>query len=135
MTDKIITLSEADYVMLRKLLVTMKQNHRLKAPHLVQFYEEVENAQVIREDMLPYDRVTFNSQVNYTNLRDGSRHKAVIVFPTERDESQHKYSILTPLGTSLLGEKVHTETTCYAPGGDIPLRIESIFRPDGRTID
>lgn len=126
MTDKIITLSEADYVILRKLLVTLKQNHRLKASHLIQFYGEVENAMVMSEEMLPSDRVTFNSQVSYTNLRDGSRHKAVIVFPADRDESQHKYSIMTPLGTSLMGEKVHAKTTCYAPGGEIPLRIESI---------
>lgn len=126
MTKKRIMLSHEDYTKLKGLLKSLKTNQRLKGPHLIQLYEELASAVVIDSSQIPAKRVVLYAKVEYTNLQDNSRHAAEIVFPADANSDVHKYSILTPLGTALIGEKEQDITICHAPVGEIPLRIDKI---------
>lgn len=129
MAEKQIILSRPDYEKLSRLLENMKATHRLKEPHLIHLYDELQNALVMEHDEIPHGRVTLHSHVNYTNLLKGTAHEATIVFPVDKDESSCSYSILSPLGTALIGEEVDSQAICYAPAGEIPLRIDRIAHP------
>lgn len=130
MTKKRIVLSEEEYKKLSSVIKNLSDTHRLKEPHLKHLKNELEDALIMEESMLPKDRVTLRSKVTYTNLSDNSQYEATIVFPAEKDENLNRYSIFTPLGTALIGEMVNSTTICYAPGGEIPLQIEYIIQPN-----
>lgn len=119
-------LSHEDYTKLKGLLNSLKTHQRLKGPHLIRLYDELSNAVVIDSSQIPLKRVILYSKVKYTNMQDNSRHVAEIVFPADADSDAHKYSILSPLGTALIGEKEQDIIICQAPAGEIPLRIDKI---------
>ncbi|HDQ15261.1 MAG TPA: transcription elongation factor GreAB [Sediminispirochaeta sp.] len=126
MAKKRILLSNEDYLKLKRLMDNLKATQRLKGPHLRHLYDELKNAIVIDDEQVPAKRVILHAKVEYSNLNDETKHVAVIVFPSEADSEAHRYSILSPLGTALIGEEEKSVTICYAPAGEIPLRIDKV---------
>lgn len=127
MAKKRIMLSYENYLKLKSLLVSLRSSQRLKGLHLQHLYDELSSAIVFNHSQVPMKRVLFNSQVEYTNLKDNSRHEAQIVFPADTNSDADKYSILSPIGTALIGEEEGDVTICYAPAGEIPLRIDRVI--------
>jgi len=123
MNKKRIVLSQSDYIKLKKLLEALKKTNRCNSIHFRHLDDEMAHALMMEPENLPKDRVTLHSKVRYKDLKNNSEHEAVIVFPGEKDKNEHSYSILAPLGTALIGEKKGSTTICYAPGGEIPLKI------------
>ena len=52
---------------------------------------------------VPPDVITMNSTVRITDLDSGATHTYTIVFPAEADSEAGRISVLSPLGTALLG--------------------------------
>lgn len=63
---------------------------------------ELERADVVKERDLPSGVVRMGSTVEY-QADDGSQRRVTLVYPGEADISLGKVSILTPIGTALLG--------------------------------
>ena len=131
MENKRITLTESDYNKLKKLMEVLKASRRLNSPHLYHLQSELYNAVIMEKDMIPGNRVTLYSDVLYTDLRDNTVHRAAVVLPAENDDAKNRYSILAPLGTALIGEEEGSVTTCYAPCGEIPLKVEKVIHQVG----
>jgi regulator of nucleoside diphosphate kinase len=129
MTKKRIVLSRREYEKLWNIIEAMRSSNRLREPYLRHLYDELQAAVVLDEGVLPAGTVTLYAEVAYTNLSTGSRHQASIVFPADQNHDKKRYSIFTPLGAALIGESEHNRTICYAPAGDIPLRIDAISHP------
>lgn len=126
MNNKQIILNEQDYKSLSLLINKLKTTHRLNTTYMRVLGKEMESARV--RDIYDQDLniVTLKSEVIYENLKDKGVYKATIVFPAFADSTKNLYSILSPLGTALIGEKIGSITTCYAPGGEIKLKILGI---------
>lgn len=63
---------------------------------------ELDRARVVEPGALPADAVRMGSRVTYrTNA--GAEHTAALVYPGEADISANRVSVLTPVGTALLG--------------------------------
>jgi regulator of nucleoside diphosphate kinase len=81
-------------------------------------------AYVLPPDRIPMDLVTMNSRVSFT---DGgvSRH-AKLVYPQQAD-GRGRVSVLSPLGTALLGLSVGQEIECRFPGAARRrIRVEAV---------
>lgn len=63
---------------------------------------ELERASVLPDDLLPADTVRMGSRVRYRAL-DGSERDVTLVFPAQADISEGRISVLTPVGTALIG--------------------------------
>lgn len=75
--------------------------------------------------------VTMNSTVKVTDLDTGTTHVYTIVFPPDADYEKGRISILSPLGTALLGYRVGETVTWEMPGGIRKLRIDAlIYQPE-----
>ena len=93
----------------------------------IRFLQKVlEHSRVIDPDVLPKDRVSLLSRVEFTNLSTNTRMAFQIVSPHEMDLEAGKISLKSPIGAALMGRKVGEIAEAQAPSGTLRLRIESI---------
>ena len=93
----------------------------------IRFLQKVlEHSRVIDPDVLPKDRVSLLSRVEFTNLSTNVRKTFEIVSPHEMDLEAGKISLKSPIGAALMGKKVGEIAEARVPSGTLRLRIESI---------
>ena len=93
----------------------------------IRFLQKVlDNSRVIDTGVLPKDRVSLLSQVEFTNLTTNTRMKFQIVSPHEMDLEAGKISLKSPIGAALMGKKVGEIAEAQVPSGTLRLRIENI---------
>lgn len=129
MTNKQIILNKEDHKSLTLLINQLKTTHRFNNMFMKVLANEMKSAQIGDINNFTVKHVTLNSKVTYKDLRNGSVFNASIVFPAFADSTKGLFSILSPLGTALIGEEVGNITTCYAPGGEIELKILEVEHP------
>lgn len=88
--------------------------------NLLRFYpgaqplrRKLERARVLPSDRVPGDVVTMGSRVRFTD--GGVRRYAKLVYPQEAD-GRGRVSVLSPLGTTLLGLSAGQEILARFPG-------------------
>ena len=94
-----ILVSEADLGRLTKLADAIAD----RSPDLAdELLSELERAKVVKASSLPEDVVRMGSTVTYL-ADDDQRRTITLVFPADADIAAGRVSILTPIGTALLG--------------------------------
>lgn len=92
--------------------------------------QELDRAQAVRPKDVPPDVITMNSKVRVTDLRTGAQRVVTLVYPEQADDPDH-VSILSPLGTALLGYRVGDEIEWPTAAGTLHLRIdELLYQPE-----
>ena len=93
----------------------------------IRFLQRIlEYSRVIDPEVLPKDRVSLLSKVEFTNLATNTRMTFEIVSPHEMDLEAGKISLKSPIGAALMGKKVGEIAEARVPSGALRLRIESI---------
>ena len=93
----------------------------------IRFLQKVlEHSRVIDPGVLPKDRVSLLSRVEFTNLSTNTRMRFQIVSPHEMDLEAGKISLKSPIGAALMGKKVGETAEAQVPSGTLRLRIDSI---------
>lgn len=111
-----IVLSADDY----RGLSALVQSHAasLRMPHLTeQLADELGRAQVIAADDFPQHIVAMNSEVEFRNDNTGFVQRMTLVYPADADIEKGRLSVLTPVGTALIGLRVGDATTWQSPSG------------------
>jgi regulator of nucleoside diphosphate kinase len=94
-----ISVSDIDFPRLMRLAEAIADQSPELADELI---EELERARVVKAARLPDTVIRMGSTVTYSS--DDGQHKTVmLVFPAEADIARGRVSILTPVGTALLG--------------------------------
>lgn len=98
----------------------------------IRFLQKVlEHSRIITPDVLPKDRVSLLSRVEFTNLATDARMSFQIVSPHEMDLEAGKISLKSPIGAALMGKKIGEIAEAHVPSGTLCLRIESITLEEG----
>ena len=93
----------------------------------IRFLQKIlEHSRVIDPDVLPKDRVSLLSRVEFTNLATNTRMTFEIVSSHEMDLEAGKISLKSPIGAALMGKKVGEIAEAQVPSGTLRLRIDSI---------
>ena len=93
----------------------------------IRFLQKIlEHSRVIDPDVLPKDRVSLLSRVEFTNLATNTRMTFEIVSPHEMDLEAGKISLKSPIGAALMGKKVGDIAEAQVPSGTLRLRIDGI---------
>ena len=83
-----------------------------------QLERELLRARVVRREDIPADIVTMNSRVVFENEGSGEeRREVTLVYPGSADIDAGKISVLTPVGTALLGLRVGQSIDWELPAG------------------
>lgn len=93
---------------------------------------ELGRAIIVKEDALPPFTVRLNSKVTVLNLETDRVMEFRIVMPEQADIAQQKVSILSPMGTALIGFRKGEEVLWRVPAGLKRFRIlDVVNRPQG----
>jgi regulator of nucleoside diphosphate kinase len=106
-----IVLSAEDYGRLSALATAASS----RMPELA----EIERAHVLARGRLPADTVCMHSEVEFRDDTTGKIQTVTLVYPGEADISQHRVSVLTPVGTALIGLRSGHSITWETPTGQV----------------
>ena len=131
-TTTAIYLTEHDFKRLRTLLdVALNSPDTSLRPDLRRLNLELERARIVKSEEIPSDVITLNSQVVVEDLEDGDVNTWLLTFPNEANISQNKLSILSPVGTALLGVRKGDVVEWRAENASGKLRVKDIlFQPE-----
>ncbi|WP_049722152.1 nucleoside diphosphate kinase regulator [Gilvimarinus polysaccharolyticus] len=74
-----------------------------------QLLDELERAKIVSPQKLPANVVTMNSTVTFTVQSTQKTFTYQLVYPSELDNTKDKLSILSPVGSALIGLQEGTE--------------------------
>ena len=94
-----IVVSEIDYERLMGLATNVSERLEEIAEELT---AELDRAKVVPAKRLPQNVIRMGSTVEFRS-NDGQERRVTLVYPGEADIEQGKISILTPIGTALIG--------------------------------
>lgn len=105
---------------------------RRDRPHLDELEQELDRAKVIKNpSKTPADVVTMRSIVSLENLTGGKAMSCELVYPDEGDPEQNRISVLAPLGTAMLGQRVGRTFKVRLPKGLTEFRVAGIeYQPE-----
>lgn len=92
-----LVISQRDYQQLLDLI----EKHPSPATDALD--EEISRANIVANNELPSDAVAMNSQVTFTDADSAEETTIQLVYPQHADVNQQKISILSPVGSALIG--------------------------------
>jgi regulator of nucleoside diphosphate kinase len=95
---------------------------------------ELGRAQVLADEDLPRDVATMRARVAFENLDVGRRREVTLVYPDEADLSEGRVSVLSAVGSALLGLAPGQEISWPMPRGRVGrLRVLAVEQPPRST--
>jgi regulator of nucleoside diphosphate kinase len=102
-TQSRIALSRQDYEQLSALARAASNQLPDMAARLS---DELDRADVVPAGERPVEHVGMGSEVEYRDEATQRTHRVILVYPDKADISQSRISVLTPIGTALVGLRV-----------------------------
>jgi regulator of nucleoside diphosphate kinase len=126
-TKPTIILSAEDY----ERLSTLAHAARKRMPDLAdELADEIGRAHVLAKGKHPQQIVCMNSEVEFRDDTTGKVQIVTLVYPEDADISQRKVSVLTPVGTALIGLRTGQSITWKTPNGEVrQLTVLSVREP------
>lgn len=131
MNNAPLYITSEDNARLRLLLAAAPDTAR--NPAFRQLQIELERAEILDASTAPAAVVRMGSQVEIEDLATGEVESYTLVFPEQADIGQKRLSVLTPIGTALIGCAEGTTVDWQTPGGVRRFKIHRVTRPDERT--
>jgi len=117
-----LILTQRDLDLLKVILVNWNMSSELSAINYNSLTQELKNASIVDEKEFPKDVVKFHSnfdvQTPFGILKD-----CELVTPSKRNPHQRKLSILSPIGSAVLGYAEGDKVKWDFPIGEETIRI------------
>jgi regulator of nucleoside diphosphate kinase len=92
---------------------------------------ELEDSRSVHREYIPEDVVTMNSTVRLINTATGAELVCTIVYPEDVDLFDDGLSVLSPLGSSLIGCEEGDVVECVTPDGRAFWKVaEVVYQPE-----
>ena len=131
MSTRKIVLTEADQERLQSLLDSEFARVISPVEYLEDLRVELRVAEVVPPNRVPRSVVTMNSTVTLRDLDTNERETYTLVYPEHADIANDRLSVLAPVGTAILGQRVGDEVTWRVPAGRRRLRVQRVlFQPE-----
>ena len=102
-----ITLGRADHAKLNSLAMAGLERMPDLADRLL---EELERAKIVADEKLPEGVVRMGSSITYVTS-EGKEQTVTLVYPADADIEAGRVSVMTPIGTALIGLKAGQSIT------------------------
>lgn len=91
---------------------------------------ELERADIVPSTQFPSDAVCMGSRVTFVDLDTGEKTLVSLVFPEDADVEQLNISILSPVGSALIGLRIGGRIDWPLPEGKIRrIEVVSVSQP------
>lgn len=126
-----IKITDLDYVRLYNLLNRSKKSKTEELRNITVLENEIRRAERVDPKEISPDIVTMNSLVEVVDLDTSKSMTIKLVYPNDADFRYGKVSILSLLGSALLGYKVGSIISFGAPLGKKEMIIKNIiYQPE-----
>lgn len=125
-----LILEKKEYVYLKRILNISgyAEDHETQRC-LAKLSEELKTAHIVDNDEMPYDIIRFNSIVTLV-LESGIKKTLQVVMPVDRDVKQDKISVLTPMGSALIGYSKEDTILWDFPSGRQEIKIVDVAQEE-----
>jgi regulator of nucleoside diphosphate kinase len=128
---KTIFITRVDKTRLEKLLAEEILKSKNNFKHLEGLTKELMKAKVVESKDVPSDVITMNSKVRINDLEINELREYVLVFPKEANVALNKVSVLSPIGTAMIGCRVGHVFMIKTPTGERRIMVEQIlYQPE-----
>lgn len=127
-----IHMTKLDQERLFDLISKSKKNYEtLNNIHILNLEQELKKAVYTNSESISGNVVTMNSIVELIDLDHSEEFTVTLVYPEESDIIDNKISILSPVGTAILGYSINDTIDWTVPDGQIRLLIKNIiYQPE-----
>ena len=133
MKAKNIYVTDYDLERLTEMLNAIEAGSQKIKCSFTQLKQELQRAEIVSSTNIPDNVVTMNSTVRLKDMDTNEEFTFKIVFPSDADMEQGKISVLSPVGTALLGYKVGDRVVWDVPSGVRKLEIEEmLYQPEAK---
>lgn len=80
---------------------------------------ELSRAEVVKDSQFPDDAVAMGSTVMFTDLDSGEETTVTLVYPKEAKVDEMRISVLSPVGSALIGLRAGGTIDWPLPGGKV----------------
>ena len=119
-----LVVAESEYRIIRNLIEHIQPSMNLMNTCITRLKEELSEALVLPDAEMPDDIIRLNSIIDIET--HFGQVKVQLVLPVESNSKQKRISILTPMGSALLGYSEGDEITWDFPSGKEKLRILNV---------
>lgn len=125
-----IYITDHDMNRLGTLLERAKEANPLRTD-LKDLEAELGRAKLVASTKVPSDVITMNSQVCLVDQDAAEELTVTLVFPEEAHLGQSKISILAPIGTAMLGQRVGATFQWQVPDGVVTFTVKALlYQPE-----
>ena len=127
--ERSLYINELDHKRLMRLIEDALNGVTEQSNSLRSLQVELTRANVVSAEELPRDVVTMRSRVLI--MLDDEEKEITLVYPNEANLSTGKISILSPVGTAIIGYRVGDVVNWLTPGGLKRIRIKKVlYQPE-----
>lgn len=131
MTERDIYITVRDRNRLEELLLVAREFHFRYRGDLQKLADELQRCTAVQSSEVPASVVTMNSRVSLVDLDTGEEMEYTLAFPDEANIEDGRISILSPVGTAILGYAVGDNVEWDVPGGKRRIRIAAVpYQPE-----
>ena len=126
-----IRITELDYVRLCNLINAARDKKFIELKNIEVLGTEIKRAKKVDSRKITSEFVTMNSMIEVTDLDTDKLMILKLVYPNDADFKKGYISILSPLGSALLGYKAGDAISFEVPKGIKKIRINKIlYQPE-----
>ncbi len=131
MSKKLIYITDSDMKRLKELVKVAREFGKEDEEYLRELEGELDRGKIVKSKDIPNNVITMNSKVRLRDIDTQEEMVYWLMFPDDADPNQDKISILTPIGTALLGYKVGDIIEWKVPDRIVKLKVEEIlYQPE-----
>lgn len=115
---------------------TLLEHQVTSSSVMVQLEQELARAEVVAPQAVPQNVVSMNSVVKFTVLPRREQFEKRLVYPHELTQYPHSVSILTPIGSALLGMQEGSMIDWMQPTGQIMHIVidQIVYQPEREGV-
>lgn len=124
-----ITISSTD---LDRIESVLDSSSSKRLPALDQLREELDRAKIVEPENMPPGVITMNSSARCVDEKSNKEYHFTLVYPSDANVDQNRVSILSPMGSAMLGLAEGQSIEWELPGGrQLKLRVlEVTYQPE-----
>ena len=127
--ERSLYINELDHKRLMRLIENALNGVTEQSNSLRSLQVELTRANVVNAEELPRDVVTMRSRVLI--MLEDEEKEITLVYPNEANRSTGKISILSPIGTAIIGYREGDVINWLTPGGLKRIRIKKVlYQPE-----
>lgn len=131
MKNRQIYVTANDLKRLNELLAVAETFNYRDRNDLKSLETELQRAKIVESRNVPPTVVTMRTKLLFKDLDDGTQTEVTLVYPAEADINAGKISVISPIGTALLGYSKGDTIEWAVPAGIRRIKIMDIlYQPE-----